>query len=116
MRRTLLICLLVIMACSTQFAVLSGQTLEPSKSSGSPLYLIRPNDVLVVFVWKDAALSGKFIVRPDGRISVPLVKDIQAAGLNPAQLSEKIEQGLKEYMDAPNVTVIVEESRAIVCS
>ncbi len=86
----------------------SGQTLLP-KGSTSPLYAIEPNDILQIFVWHEEKLSGKVLVRPDGRISFPLVQDIQAAGLNPGQLKEKIEQSLKDYIkDAPNVTVIVE--------
>lgn len=85
-----------------------AQTLEPPKSAGGPLYTIQPNDVLQIFVWKEPNLSGKVLVRPDGRISFPLIQDMQAAGLNPGQLKQRIEQGLKEYVDIPNVTVIVE--------
>jgi polysaccharide export outer membrane protein len=84
-----------------------AQNLQPPKSS-APLYIIQPSDVLQIFVWKEPNLSGKITVRPDGRISFPLIQDMQAAGLNPGQLKEKIEESLKEYIDVPNVTVIVE--------
>jgi polysaccharide export outer membrane protein len=94
--------------CMTSLIQLSAQTLEPSRSSGPPLYIIQPNDVLQVFVWKEDKLSTKVTVRPDGRISLPLVQDMQAAGLNPTELKEKIEESLKEYIEVPNVTVIVD--------
>jgi len=99
-----LVCLLCLMAASAA----SAQNLEPSRAAGSPLYIIQPNDVLSIFVYKDPTLSGKVTVRPDGRISFPLIQDQQAAGMNPDQLKEKIEVRLKEYIDAPNVTVIVD--------
>ena len=53
-------------------------------------------------------MSGKVLVRPDGRISFPLIQDMQASGLNPGQLKESIEKGLREYIEIPNVTVIVD--------
>jgi polysaccharide export outer membrane protein len=81
----------------------------PSSNAGlPPLYVIQPNDLLSVFVWKEPTLSGKVLVRPDGRISLPLVQDMQAAGLNPGELKQKIEENLKQYLEVPNVTVVVE--------
>ena len=75
----------------------------------APNYTIQPNDVLRIFVWKDATLSQeRTLVRPDGRISLPLVQDIQASGLNPGQLKQRLEERLKEWVDVPNVTVIVD--------
>lgn len=85
-----------------------AQTLQSARTAAGPLYLIQPNDLLQVFVWKEPTLSVRVTVRPDGRISLPLVQDLQAASLNPGQLKEQIEASLKEYIDAPNVTVIVE--------
>ncbi|MBM3791202.1 MAG: polysaccharide export protein [Acidobacteria bacterium] len=73
-----------------------------------PLYVIQPNDVLEVFVWKEPELSRKVLVRPDGRISFPLVQDLQASGISPGELKEKIEEQLKSFLTAPNVTIIVE--------
>jgi polysaccharide export outer membrane protein len=86
-----------------------AQTLEPARAGGAPLYLIQSNDVLTIFVYKEPSLSGKVVVRPDGRISFPLIQDMQASGMNPGQLKQKIEEALKEYLDAPNVTVIVDQ-------
>jgi polysaccharide export outer membrane protein len=80
--------------------------LTPAKASA--LYIIQPNDVLMIYVYKEEKLSSKVTVRPDGRISFPLIQDMQAEGLNPGQLKERIEGALKEYIDAPNVTVIVD--------
>jgi polysaccharide biosynthesis/export protein len=74
----------------------------------SPLYVIQPNDVLEVFVWKEPDLTRKVLVRPDGRISFPLVQDLPAAGISPGELKARIEERLKDYMDSPNVTIIVE--------
>lgn len=99
-----LFCLMVLMWA----AKMPAQTLEPPRSLISPLYLIQPNDVLQIFVWKEPNLSMKVTVRPDGRISFPLVQDMQAAGLNPEQVKMKIEASLREYLDVPNVTVIVD--------
>src|SRR5438034_578958 len=89
-------------------AVAPAQSLEPAKGLGTPLYKVQPNDVLTIFVYKEPTLSAKVVVRPDGRISFPLVQDLQAADLNPQQLKDKIEEELKQYLDAPNVTVIVD--------
>jgi polysaccharide export outer membrane protein len=86
----------------------AAQNLELPRALGNPLYTIQPNDILSIFVWKEPNLSGKVTVRPDGRISFPLIQDMQASGMNPGQLKEQIEANLKQYIDAPNVTVIVE--------
>jgi polysaccharide export outer membrane protein len=89
--------------------VFSEQNLQPSKTVdvGSPVYTILPNDTLEIFVWKEPDMSRTVLVRPDGRISLPLNQDLQAAGLNPGELKEKIEEGLREFLDVPNVTVMV---------
>jgi len=87
---------------------LFAQTPERTESSTLPLYVVQPNDLLKIFVWKQPDMSGPVLVRPDGRISLPLVQDIQAAGRTPAELKQKIEESLKEYLEFPTVTVIVE--------
>jgi polysaccharide export outer membrane protein len=99
------VCFVLMLAVSS---VSAAQALEAPRPTGSALYIIQPNDVLTIFVWKEPNLSGKFTVRPDGRISFPLVQDMQASGMNPSKLKEQIEESLKQYIDAPNVTVIVE--------
>ena len=71
-------------------------------------YVIGPEDVISVNVWREQANSGQFTVRPDGRIAIPLVGEIQAAGLTPERLSEAIAEGLQKVMTHPEVTVGVE--------
>lgn len=70
-------------------------------------YVIGPGDVLDVFVYRSPDLSATLPVRPDGRISVPLVPDVQAAGLTPTQLGKELQQRLEKYVKDPNVTVMV---------
>ena len=70
-------------------------------------YVIGPGDSLQIFVWKNADLSTAVPVRPDGRISIPLVEDIECAGKTPTQLARDIETRLRMYVVDPTVTVIV---------
>jgi len=74
----------------------------------TPPYIIQPNDVLEIFVWKEEKLTRKVFVRPDGRISFPLIQDLTAAGLSTGELKQRIEDSLKQYIEVPNVTVILE--------
>ena len=72
-----------------------------------PNYIIGAEDVLNINVWKETEVSRTVPVRPDGRISLPLLNDVQAAGLTPQQLAAAIKDGLKKFMSDPEVTVIV---------
>jgi polysaccharide export outer membrane protein len=72
-------------------------------------YMIGPLDVLTVNVWKEQALSGTLLVRPDGMISMSLIGDVQAAHFTPAQLGDQISAKLKKYVQDPNVTVVVSQ-------
>lgn len=78
-----------------------------ASSGDAPDYRIGAADVVKVAVWRNTELSAEVPVRPDGRISVPLLGDVQAAGLTTAELRERIAAGLSEYITAPDVTVIV---------
>jgi polysaccharide export outer membrane protein len=69
-------------------------------------YRIGPMDVLQVNVWRAPELSGSFPVRPDGRITTPLLEDVVAVGKTPTQLAREIEEHLKQYVHEPSVTVI----------
>ncbi|MET0269503.1 MAG: XrtA/PEP-CTERM system exopolysaccharide export protein [Sphingomonas sp.] len=71
-------------------------------------YLIGPLDQLTVFVWRNPELGAKVQVRPDGRITTPLISDMPAVGKTPAQLSEDIKTALSTYIKDPLVSVIVE--------
>jgi polysaccharide export outer membrane protein len=75
-------------------------------------YLIGPGDVLQIVVWKHQELSRTVPVRPDGKISVPLLDDVQAAGLTAVGLKEVVAAGLQKYLETPIVTVIVAEVNA----
>jgi polysaccharide biosynthesis/export protein len=70
-------------------------------------YIIGPGDSLQVFVWRNPELSSTVPVRPDGKISTPLVEDMVAVGKTPTQLARDIEKVLSEYVKSPQVNVIV---------
>jgi len=82
------------------------QTTPPAETQ-DPLYIIQPNDILEVFVYKEPELTREVLVRPDGRISFPLVQDLQASGINPGELKTSIETELQHFLNAPSVTVII---------
>jgi polysaccharide export outer membrane protein len=72
-------------------------------------YLIGTDDVLSIVFWKDKDMSADAQVRPDGRIALPLINEVQAAGLTPEQLREKIVEESKKYMEDASVTVVVRQ-------
>lgn len=74
-----------------------------------PGYVIGPEDVLSIYFWREKDLSGDVIVRPDGRISLPLMNEFAAAGLTPDQLREKIMAVADKYVQDPNLTIIVKQ-------
>ncbi len=76
-------------------------------AQGGPDYVIGPEDVLHIAVWKEADLTATLPVRPDGKISLPLINDVQAAGLTPMQLADSLTEKLKKYVASPRVTVVV---------
>ena len=76
-------------------------------------YLIGPEDVLDISVWKNPELSRQVPVRPDGKVSLPLVNDIQAAGLTPSQLRDEVAKRLAEYVPSAEVSVIVQEVQSL---
>jgi polysaccharide biosynthesis/export protein len=79
----------------------------PAQSAVAPDYLIGPGDTLQVFVWRNPDLSVTVPVRPDGKISTPLVEDMSAVGKTPSGLARDIEKALSEYVKSPQVNVIV---------
>jgi polysaccharide export outer membrane protein len=78
-----------------------------STPSGS--YVVGPEDVIEVFVWKEPELSTTVTIRPDGMITLPLAGELQASGETPAELGDQIADRLKQYMDRPLVTVVVKQ-------
>jgi polysaccharide export outer membrane protein len=85
---------------------MAGDTVKKS-ATADPNYVIGAQDVLDINVWKEPDVSRVVPVRPDGKISLPLLNDVQAAGLTPAQLAAQITESLKKYVTSPQVTVIV---------
>lgn len=104
--------LLVISGLALAQDAASAQPADNSKSDtatmlGGPEYVIGPEDVLHVAVWKEGDLTATLPVRPDGKISLPLLNDVQAAGMTPMQLADSITEKLKKYVASPRVTVVV---------
>jgi polysaccharide biosynthesis/export protein len=96
-------------AGSSDAATGASQSSAPRHTAATkdPNYVIGPQDVLDVDVWKEQELTRSVEVRPDGKISLPLLNDIQASGLTPMQLATNITDGLKKFITDPQVTVIV---------
>jgi polysaccharide biosynthesis/export protein len=81
---------------------------SPVPAAGaSPSYVIQPDDVLDIQVWKEPEVSKTVPVRPDGKISLPLVNDVQASGLTAGVLTTDLTQRLKKFISDPQVTVMV---------
>jgi polysaccharide export outer membrane protein len=95
-------------AAATRPAIVPAAAPVPSASD----YVIGAEDVLQISVWKNESLSRQLPVRPDGKVSMPLLHDIQAAGLTPMQLRDKIATALAEFMPNPEVSVTVLEVRS----
>lgn len=95
-----LLCLLSLAGCAKS-------DVPPITQAQSPAYQIGPGDTLQVFVWHNQDLSTTVPVRPDGKISLPLVSDIQAAGKTPTKLASDLQDNLKKFITDPVVTVIV---------
>jgi polysaccharide biosynthesis/export protein len=71
-------------------------------------YVIGAQDVLSIKVWREQDFSGSYTVRPDGKITIPLIGDVQASGLTPERLGEQLKQGLSNYINSPDVSVALQ--------
>jgi polysaccharide export outer membrane protein len=80
-----------------------------ANAAAPPEYLIGPGDKLSIVFWRDKDMSGEVVVRPDGKISLPLLNEIQAAGYTPEQLRVRLTDAAKKFVEEPNATVVVEE-------
>jgi polysaccharide biosynthesis/export protein len=114
---------LLASACLTHIVAAQEQSARPGQDSqraaqdeaAGPLepaaaaFQIGPEDILDISVWKNPELSRTVPVRPDGKVSLPLVNDIQAAGLTPAMLRDQVTTRLSEFLPAPEVSVMVRE-------
>ncbi|PZN32864.1 MAG: hypothetical protein DIU71_06490 [Proteobacteria bacterium] len=108
----------ILIAALVAAALLASPSARAQENVSSPVaplqqegvsahYLIGPGDTLQIFVWRNPELSTTVPVRPDGRISTPLVEDMVAVGKTPSQLARDIEGVLAEYIRSPQVNVIV---------
>ena len=85
---------------------------SPAIPAGAPVpedYVIGPDDVLTIVFWREKDLSGEVAVRPDGRISLPLLNDIEAAGLTPEQLRVRVTEAASKLLEEPTVTIVVKQ-------
>ena len=99
-------------AAGPQTEALKRAQAKASVAADSDSYIIGPEDVLYIYVWKEENLSRTVPVRMDGMISIPLVDDVKAAGMTPLQLKEYLLAKLREYVETPDVTVIVQEANS----
>lgn len=112
------ICMMIFFLTGVCYAQISDQEmiLEKKKTSHAAIddfnYIIGAEDVLYVHVWKEQDLSVTTTVRMDGKISLPLIDDVMAAGLTTLQLKQILIKKFKEFVDIPNVSVIVMESNS----
>lgn len=98
------LCIVLMTACTSSPELPSASAPAPTPESS---YTIGPGDQLNVFVWGNEDLSVLVPVRPDGKITTPLVEDVEASGKTPTQLARDIEQRLARYVKNPIVTVTV---------
>lgn len=110
------VCLVCLAATPAGAQVPAEQSPKPAAavpSNGTPSmalpagYVIGADDVLTIVFWRDKDMSAEVVVRPDGRISLPLLNDVQAAGLSPEQLRAQLEQAAAKYVAEPNASVVV---------
>lgn len=85
----------------------AAQAAPKKAATDDPNYIIGAQDVLDISVWKEPELTRSVPVRPDGKISMPLLNDVQAAGRTPLQLGNDITAGLKKFITDPQVTIVV---------
>ena len=81
----------------------------PAGAVVPPDYVIGPEDILTVVFWREKDLSSDVVVRPDGRISLPVLQDVHASGLTPEQLRDTLTKTAERFVEDPNVTVVVKE-------
>lgn len=105
----LTVLMLTTAGCVSTHATRNSATAADSSQPEASEYLIGPGDTLEVFVWRNPEISVTVPVRPEGRISTPLVEDMMAAGKTPTRLARDIERVLSRYIKSPVVTVIVTE-------
>jgi polysaccharide export outer membrane protein len=104
---------LVPVAQAPQGAVAAAPTRAAAGVPVAPDYVIGADDVLSIMFWRDKDLSApEVIVRPDGKVTLPLLNDVQAAGRTPEELGNAIRDAARKFVEDPNPTVIVKEIKS----
>jgi len=115
LKRSSVLCIILLFLPFCVLAAREGKPSQPEKeavpvqSSKDLTYEIGRGDVLAIQVWREPNLSGEFTVRPDGKITFPLLNDIKAEGFTPMELKKILEKRLSKFISSPVVTVGVQE-------
>jgi len=106
---------IVIFAASMTLIANGSDIIRPTyaASPSIPQYRLGPEDVIEVFVWKQPELTTTVVIRPDGRISLPLTNELEASGRTAVQLQKEITEKLREYISQPIVNVIVKQVNSL---
>lgn len=109
----LMLCALGVSTAAQTPATAQPAAAPPARSSADIVapadYVIGPDDVLGVLFWRDEALSGDFVVRPDGKISLPLLNEVSVVGMTPEQLREVLLAKAREFVEEPSLAIVVRE-------
>ncbi len=112
-RPVLALLLLLAPLLGAEQAEQAGQKEAPRAQADKPAlppeFRVGPGDVLRIDVWKEPEVSGAVVVRPDGRISLPLLKDLEVNGLTPVEIEKLLTERLSKFLSSPDVTVIVQQ-------
>lgn len=115
---TAALCVELVVAQSRPTTTSGPAPASPASTAQTPAatvpadYVIGIDDVLTVVFWREKDLSAEVVVRPDGKISLPMINDVQASGLRPEELAKVIEQAATKYVRDPGATVMVREIRS----
>jgi polysaccharide export outer membrane protein len=105
---------ILILACTTLTAAAAEISKRaPEANPGPSEYRLGPEDVIDVFVWKEPDLSTTVVIRPDGRISLPLANELEASGKTAVQLQQEITEKLRQFISEPVVNVMVKQVNSL---
>jgi polysaccharide export outer membrane protein len=110
----LTIAVLLTVNVPTAHSMTADQQASNSNAAAAPVslpagYVIGPEDVLSIVFWRDKDMSADVVVRPDGRISLPLLNDVEAAGRTPDELRSQLVKAASKFLEDPNATVVIKE-------
>ena len=111
--RTTLTALLILTSMTLIAEAAENNKLAPIANPGQSEYRLGPEDVIEVFVWKEPDLSTTVVIRPDGRISLPLANELEASGKTAVQLQQEITERLRQFIAQPVVNVMVKQVNSL---